>query len=311
MDVPYRFGYTFLGWSTSSAAKTVDYRPGDIVTLTEDLYLYAVWQEPAVLQTPEQSASLYVENIYGFAGAATHYQRHCTESGSYLFRGMEQSGGCDNWICLYDAEGNYLTYNDNGGYYNQFRLTYDLTEGETYYVSVGSMNGDARSFNFSISHGAYITYDANGGENAPESHWIYWDDYYPYLSGEEPTREGYEFLGWSTNPNATHPEYDWQNDQYTANVDVTLYAVWANGLVATPSEEEINPGENMYITLDYYGDEDWEDWDWEAIMNLISGVYIDDQPVDREYYFFEEGPFMVWVKNEVSLLCQPLCLLLI
>jgi len=43
--VPSRFGYTFLGWSLSSNASTVDYQPGDSFELEEDTTLYAVWSK--------------------------------------------------------------------------------------------------------------------------------------------------------------------------------------------------------------------------------------------------------------------------
>lgn len=41
---PTRTGYTFLGWSTSSAATTATYQPGASVTISGNLPLYAVWQ---------------------------------------------------------------------------------------------------------------------------------------------------------------------------------------------------------------------------------------------------------------------------
>ncbi len=45
------------------------------------------------------------------------------------------------------------------------------------------------------------------------------------ISTDEPTREGYEFLGWSQNPNATEPD-TFTDNQIVATGDVTLYAVW-------------------------------------------------------------------------------------
>lgn len=41
---PNRDGYTFLGWATSSTATSAKYSPGDSVTLTTNLKLYAVWR---------------------------------------------------------------------------------------------------------------------------------------------------------------------------------------------------------------------------------------------------------------------------
>ncbi|MCL2032946.1 MAG: glycoside hydrolase family 99-like domain-containing protein, partial [Methanomassiliicoccaceae archaeon] len=74
---------------------------------------------------------------------------------------------------------------------------------------------------------AKISFDANGGEGAP--------DYItrPYVSAptilpsEIPTRSGHVFLGWSEDPNAAAPTYQ-QGGDYTKliTVPVMLYAVW-------------------------------------------------------------------------------------
>ena len=46
-DPPTRAGDTFLGWSTVPYNVKVDYHPGDTVTLTHDMILYAVWEKHA------------------------------------------------------------------------------------------------------------------------------------------------------------------------------------------------------------------------------------------------------------------------
>lgn len=43
VQTPSRLGYSFRGWDTSSDAVTPVYLPGDSITLTEDITLYAVW----------------------------------------------------------------------------------------------------------------------------------------------------------------------------------------------------------------------------------------------------------------------------
>ena len=40
---PTRTGYTFLGWSTNSAASTATYQPGASITPTGNVVLYAIW----------------------------------------------------------------------------------------------------------------------------------------------------------------------------------------------------------------------------------------------------------------------------
>ena len=69
-----------------------------------------------------------------------------------------------------------------------------------------------------------ITYNANGGEQAPESQ-IKIEGEQLILSNIEPVREGYIFKGWSINPEATEGEYN-KESIYTEDNNLNLYAVW-------------------------------------------------------------------------------------
>lgn len=69
-----------------------------------------------------------------------------------------------------------------------------------------------------------ITYNANGGTNAPAAQ-TKTKDVALTLSSTEPTRTGYNFLGWATTSTASSAQYS-AGSSYTANANVTLYAVW-------------------------------------------------------------------------------------
>ncbi len=69
-----------------------------------------------------------------------------------------------------------------------------------------------------------ITYNANGGSGAPSSQKKEYGKTLT-LSSTKPTRNGYTFLGWSTSSSATSATYS-AGASYSANADVTLYAVW-------------------------------------------------------------------------------------
>ncbi len=69
-----------------------------------------------------------------------------------------------------------------------------------------------------------ITYDANGGTNAPDSQKIAMGQKYT-LTTARPTRDGYKFLGWSSDKNAKEAEYT-SSVAFTANSDRIFYAVW-------------------------------------------------------------------------------------
>ncbi|MGO5338159.1 InlB B-repeat-containing protein, partial [Bilifractor sp. LCP19S3_H10] len=96
--------------------------------------------------------------------------------------------------------------------------------------------------------GYKITFDGNGGKNNysddASSRWTQ-----EVVKGSKirfalAYREGYEFKGWSTDQNATEPE--WTADELssvTPDSDMTLYAVWATGYKIT---FDGNGGKNNY-----------------------------------------------------------------
>lgn len=72
-----------------------------------------------------------------------------------------------------------------------------------------------------------VSYDANGGTNAPASQ-IKKHGTNINISSQTPTRENYNFLGWASSPTSSIPIYQ-PGDVYSANSSITLYAVWELG----------------------------------------------------------------------------------
>ena len=79
----------------------------------------------------------------------------------------------------------------------------------------------------------YVYYNANGGSGAPFEQWEYYDSTLVLRSGT-PIRAGYTFKGWSTSSTATSVSY-MPGGTYTANRDMTLYAVWKAMPTVTPT----------------------------------------------------------------------------
>lgn len=48
VGLPLRDGYACIGWGTSASATEAVYQPGDSITVTEDMRLYAVWEKVTV-----------------------------------------------------------------------------------------------------------------------------------------------------------------------------------------------------------------------------------------------------------------------
>jgi uncharacterized repeat protein (TIGR02543 family) len=88
-----------------------------------------------------------------------------------------------------------------------------------------------------------LTFDANGGEDAPEDQSVAINAAPCQLtvSSTEPTRTGYDFLGWSTNSDATSPDDAWDpGDTHAMTGDVTLYAVWSPATLTFNASEDAN-----------------------------------------------------------------------
>ena len=72
-----------------------------------------------------------------------------------------------------------------------------------------------------------LSYDANGGKNAPAAQNQHKGESLT-LSSAAPKLDGWNFLGWSSDSAAAEPDCQ-PGDVYTAQENVTLYAVWGTG----------------------------------------------------------------------------------
>lgn len=106
-----------------------------------------------------------------------------------------------------------------------------------------------------------VSYNANGGSSAP-SNQIKTFGQNLTLSNTVPTRQNYDFLGWSTNQSASVAEYS-VGSTYTANSGATLYAVWklaywfpkiTDVFVHRCTDTGANDEEGLYAKVDF----NWE-----------------------------------------------------
>lgn len=195
--IPYRFNYEFLGWSVSSSATTATYTAGGSYTGNVSVTLFAVWRYKPATYTVSYDAN----GGTGAPGRQTKtYDVTLTLTTiqptrkNYLFLGWSKDRNATS--ASYTAGGSY-TDNADVTLYAVWR--YDP---ETYTVR----------------------YDANGGTGAPASQTKTYG--VPLtLSAVKPTRTGYEFLGWSTDPMTMLTNYA-PGERYTDEASITLYAVW-------------------------------------------------------------------------------------
>ena len=180
-----------------------------------------------------------------------HPSVNSTVTGVKVSVGGTLSGYTIKSISGYDITVDLGTYNVNNG---TFRLPYakdiwyGVDDNKVDYISWAGGGSNRRSEGASalLANGkntAYyyfkgvpvmpiftLKYDANGGTGAPASQTYtatskYEGSYTFTISSQEPTRDGYTFLGWSTNPNATTADRQ-PGGSIVVTGTTTLYAVW-------------------------------------------------------------------------------------
>ena len=158
-----------------------------------------------------------------------------------------------------------------------------------------------------------ISYDANGGADAPVSQTHLYNST-STLSQGIPTRHGYNFLGWSTSSTATSATYaagaSYTNDDFEDGDVVTLYAVWeesdyltivynVNGGTGTPESQKHYINTKSYITEDKptkdgYKFLGWTDDSTSSIIKYSAGsVYENDDFTDGDTVTL----YAIWMRS--------------
>lgn len=191
-QIPTKTDYVFQGWSTINGGTTVDYAAGASYTNNENITLYAVWQSrPNVIKYDANGGTGAPEDQIKEYGVSIKLSEQKPIRQGYTFQGWATSKTSSS--VAYQAG---ATYSDN-----QDITLYAVWKIITY----------------------TITYNANGGTNAPNQQTKEYGKTIA-LSASKPTKDGHIFQGWST-ANDNTVEYR-PSDSYTANANITLYAVW-------------------------------------------------------------------------------------
>lgn len=148
------------------------------------------------------------------------------------------------------------------------------------------------TFNYTPEYRARVILNYNGGTYAGQSskdfgysNWTTDNSIKFNLDGSErPIRDGYEFLGWSTNSNATSPTYDIVSSFYApVNQTSTLYAVWAaqtytisynaNGGSGAPSSQTKTHGVTLTLSSTKPTRVGYEFLGWATSPTATSATY--------------------------------------
>ena len=274
---PTRTGYTFMGWGTTSSSTSASYSAGGSYTNNASITLYAIWNCPHSSATQN-----YVTGC--------DWQRVCNTCGTILSTGTTH-GPYTYTAWEYYSTSQHVRYkNCSYGDYSeeQYQGHALTTKFEQYTASqhkyyshcsecdsmVGNASTEAHSFTSTESNGNIIytcsecgysysvkktytvSYNANGGINPPSSQTKIHGETLT-LSSSIPTRDGYDFKGWSASSSATSATYS-AGGSYTSNESITLYAVWqktiftisynANGGSGAPASQTKTIGQSVTIS---------------------------------------------------------------
>ncbi|TNF08043.1 MAG: hypothetical protein EP317_03815, partial [Bacillota bacterium] len=223
---PIREGYIFAGWyvdESYQAEMTISFMPD------HDLYLYAKWIYD-VLETGDSFEDAYIMEETTFydvlidqAAKLVYFIFIPTKSGMYRF---ESYGDNDTRGYLYDINSINLASSDdiNDDNYN-FGITYELTEGETYYLVARMYGNGLGLFEVNVTFLGYIvtyTFDTNGG--TPVEPII--DLFIPVRPLT--TKADVYFAGWYDNPELLGNPVEFP---YQSLTDITLYAKWSEDVI--------------------------------------------------------------------------------
>jgi uncharacterized repeat protein (TIGR02543 family) len=152
LPTPVREDYYFDGWydneELTGDAISGAYFSKDKTTLyakwlTDEEYHNGSSFERA--KTAESGKTYTVDITTG--GQKCYFKFIATESASYT---IQSTGSVDTYGHLYNSSQSQITYNDDNGSDRNFKITYQLNEGETYYI-VARLYSSNVTGSFSVS----------------------------------------------------------------------------------------------------------------------------------------------------------------
>lgn len=170
---------------------------------------------------------VYIPNLERFVHAPTAFaaDRSLYYDTDSVQLTWEASVSAKDYILTVIKDGETLSSRSIGNV-TSFLLE-DLTAGDYQVQLQGSdqvVLSETLSCDFTVLPTYSVTYDAVDGTNAPQAQCKYHRQALT-LSSQTPSRDGYVFLGWHTEPNTGIAAYQ-PGDLFRHNQETTLFAVW-------------------------------------------------------------------------------------
>lgn len=226
--VPYRDGYTFVGWVIKQGETTPDYYSGETAGFTatstsssspSTVTLYAVWMEDYSGSITVNSYA-YDRNDKSFQGALGVTVTISPELGSWTLKASHTVTGTSVSKTIISSGSTTLV----------LPFLY-ISSNQTYTLTLTAPDGtvvdtivvpclDVPEYT--------LTFNANGGTGAPSALTTYGNVAKVTIPATIPTRIKYKFLGWAKGSLSTVLEVavDDLPYEYSLTYDMTLYAVW-------------------------------------------------------------------------------------
>lgn len=287
---PIRKGYNFLGWSTNKKATKASYKPNTKYLKpygksNANVKLYAVWgiTQYTVAYNANGGTGAPGSQSIDSNKNATLSKTKPTRSG-YTFLGWSTDSKATSAQYVAGAK-------------------YTAGKSTTLYA-VWRKNTPPAPVVQTIT----ITYDANGGTNAPAATTGYEGKI--ILSTVKPTRSGYIFLGWSANQSAVKADYQ-PGASYPGKSSITLYAVWqqlitvtfdANGGESAPSAQQAKCGQEFALTNAKPTRSGYDFLGWNTDKNAKEAKY---QPGDKLNLTGNITLYAIWEKNTYTVKFNP------
>ena len=285
----------------------VDYKPGSTSYLVKQYYpsggtgnlgdscfgfaCYAMWYIYSTAGNQDIIGTLSTVSTYNKESVAKIVQQGQLKKGNII----RFSGGHSVIFDKIDPKGNgiyVLDCNWNNQSVGSSKIQYHIINYDNPYYK-GNQIAVTCAGNVTVADQPTtytVSYNANGGTNAPAAQ-TKTKDVALTLSSTEPTRTGYNFLGWATTSTASSAQYS-AGSSYTANANVTLYAVWeaktyavrydANGGTGAPATQNKVHDKNLALSsvIPHYEGHVFKEW---RDLTPIAGTWTETKPTSGVY----------------------------
>ena len=247
-EIPAYRGHVFAGWYDNSGCEG---SPFDFsVPVTKDVTLYAKWISYSGSGVIPYNGSLTVDVVSKSSSTKHYYAFVPLVSGNISV--YSNGGMSDTYGTLYDSNKRQLTYDDDSGDGNNFKITYSVTAGRLYYIVPAGYN----------SSGTTTVYLSGDMPDAGGSLLLSGDDSEPIkitvgkrVKLMATTNSGYTFIGWYNGEEKVTDALTYEftmtaeNVTYTAKwIKVTVVSEDASKGTVSGLTETYLPGDKVSVT---------------------------------------------------------------